>query len=150
MMFLVMNGRVRSERKHYISAGIQTEWGLYMIKLGEICFSSGNVRKLADFYKRVLMIDNGSDDNSLQVLEVAGVRISIFDDGTTKPNNNQNITLIFDVDDVDGEYERLRGIEGFKLHFIRKPYDGSDGHRFMSFYDLDGNRVNFRNIGEKS
>ena len=121
-----------------------------MIQLVEICFCSGNVYKLADFYKKILMTDNGSNDNAFQVVEVAGVRISIYDDGTTKPNNNQNITLIFDVEDVDSEYERLCAIEGFKLHFIRKPCDGPDGHRIMSFYDLDGNRVNFRNIGEKS
>ena len=121
-----------------------------VIKLGEISFLSGNVRKLANFYKVILGIDNGSEDDSFQELISGDVCLTIYNDGDVKPNNNQNMCLVFDVGDVDAEYERLTSLEEFKLHFIKKPYDGPQDRRFMAFYDIDGNRIYFRNNGEKA
>ena len=124
-------------------------YGVYLMnaRLGEVCFFSGNVRKMADFYKKLFDINNGSDDNSYQLLIDAPVRITICNDGKIKPNNNQNLSLFFAVDDVDAEYERISHTEGLRLHFTAKPTDGADGSRYMSFYDIDGNQIYFRSGG---
>ena len=121
-----------------------------MYKLCDVCFFSGNVRNLAAFYKKIFEIDNDSSDNKYQELSNGNVRMIFYDDGTVKPNNNQNISLFFDVGDVDSEYERLRNLDGIKLHIIKKPEDIPNGRRCMSFYDLDGNVINFISNGDKS
>lgn len=111
------------------------------MRFGEVCLMTGQVRKLADFYKAILMLDNGSDDDRYQEILSGEVKLSVFNDGVIKNNNNTNIGLTFDVDSVDEEYERLRQM---KVHFIEKPHDSARGGRSMQFYDLDGNHVFFR------
>lgn len=111
------------------------------MRFGEVCLMTGQVRKLADFYKAILMVDNGSNDDRFQEILGGEVRLSVFSDGSVKNNNNTNIGLTFDVEDIDVEYERLKQL---KVHFIEKPHDSAWGGRSMQFYDPDGNHVFFR------
>lgn len=113
------------------------------MKLGEVCILSVNVRRQAEFYKNILAIDNGSDDNVRQVLIKGETVLLVVNDGLEKSNNNTNMCLVFECEDVDAEYERLLQIFGRKLHFIETPHDSGE-YRTMSFYDLDGNRVYLR------
>lgn len=114
------------------------------MRFSEVCVLTGGVRKLADFYKRVLEIDNGSDDDSRQVLIDGDVRLVFWNDDKLKTNNNTNMSLVFVCDNVDEEYERLNSLKGLRLHFVDRPHDSIDGYRSLCFYDLDGNMVFFK------
>ena len=115
------------------------------MRFGEVCVLSGNVRKLADFYRLILGIEGCADgDDTWQLLLDGDVRLVIWDDGTPKTNNNTNMCLAFTCDDVDVEYQRLKELEGIRIHFVEAPHDSLHGYRSMCFYDIDGNKVFFR------
>lgn len=115
------------------------------MRFGEVCVLTNSVRRLANFYKQILGIDNGSDDDKWQLLVDGDVRLVIWNDGTPKTNNNTNMCLAFVCDDVDAEYDRLKGLKDIRLHFVEKPHDSLHGYRSFCFYDIDGNKVFFRN-----
>lgn len=121
------------------------------MKLGEVCLQTNDVIKMADFYKALLEVDNNSKDEIHQAIITNETMLTIFNDGTAKNNCNQNISIVFSVEDVDREYERLL-VMG--LEIIEKPKTRPWGARNMSFYDPDGNTVYLRsaprNENEKS
>jgi predicted enzyme related to lactoylglutathione lyase len=48
------------------------------MNIGEVCLLTNDVRKLADFYKKLLGVDNSSDDdieNEYRKVQTLGVRI---------------------------------------------------------------------------
>lgn len=115
------------------------------MKLGEVGFLTNDVIRLADFYKFLLGIDNGSGDSVHQTIVAEETMLTIYNDGTVKNNENQNICIAFTVDNVDGEYERLLE-KGMKI--IDKPITRPWGARNMSFLDPDGNTVYLRSFPE--
>ena len=44
-----------------------------------------------------------------------GTTLTIYNDGTVKNNQNQNICLAFTVDDIDKEYEKILAL-GARIH----------------------------------
>lgn len=70
-------------------------------------------------------------------------QLSIYDDGSHKNSNHQNISLAFTVEDIEAEYQKLleMGVE-----IIEKPVQRPWGATNMSFYDLDRNIIYFRNF----
>lgn len=113
------------------------------MKIGEVGLLSNDVNKLADFYKAFLGIENGSRDDVHQTLLAEETMLTIYNDGTLKNNNNQNMCLAFTVDDVDKEYEKLMKLG---VEIIEKPTTRPWGARNMSFYDPDGNRIYLRSF----
>lgn len=111
------------------------------MRIGEVCLNTNDVVKLANFYKQLFGIDNGSDDEIHQTLISEETQFTIYNDGSKKNNNNRNICLAFTVEDVDAEYQKLltMGIE-----IIEKPTKRPWGTINMSFYDPDGNVIYFR------
>lgn len=77
------------------------------MRIGEVCLNTNDVLVLADFYKKLFGIDNGSNDETHQTLINDETQLTIYNDGTKKNNNNQNICLAFTVEDVEAEYEKL-------------------------------------------
>lgn len=69
------------------------------MKLGEVCFLTNDVIRLANFYKVLLGIDNGSNDSVHQTIIAEETMLTIYNDGTKKNNMNQNICIAFTVDD---------------------------------------------------
>ena len=69
--------------------------------------------------------------------------LTIYNDGTVKNNQNQNICLAFTVDDVEKEYEKLSALG---VRIIEPPIKRLWGAVNMSFYDPDNNMVFFRNF----
>lgn len=67
--------------------------------------------------------------------------LTIYNDGTVKNNQNQNISLAFTVDDLDAVYRQLveKGIR-----IIEKPTKRPWGTVNMSFYDPDMNVIYLR------
>lgn len=116
------------------------------MRIGEVCLLTNDVVKLANFYKAFLKTDNGSNDNVHQTIIAEETMLTIYNDGTVKNNNNQNISLAFTVDDVDEEYQRLlcMGVE-----IIEKPTTRPWGARNMSFYDPDKNVIYLRSFISK-
>lgn len=111
--------------------------------IGEVCLLTNNVIRLADFYKALFNIDNGSNDTVHQIIISEGTTLTIYNDGAKKDNNNQNICIAFTVDDVDKEYERLKDMG---ITIIKKPQTRPWGARNMHFCDPDGNHVFFRSF----
>ena len=109
--------------------------------LGEVCLLTNDVRRLADFYKRLLGTDNSSDDETHQFIITEGTALSIYNDGTVKNNDNQNICLAFTVDDIERAYEKVKAM-GARI--IEAPAKRPWGAVNMSFYDPDNNVIYLR------
>ena len=63
----------------------------------------------------------------------------LFGDGSAEPAANRSAIIEFLVDDVDADYERLRG---FLADVVTEPTTMPWGNRAMLFRDPDGNLVN--------
>lgn len=75
--------------------------------IGEVCLLTNDVKRLAAFYKQLLETDNGSDDETHQFILTEGTALTVYNDGTPKNNQNQNICLAFTVDDIEKAYEKV-------------------------------------------
>lgn len=113
------------------------------MRLGEVVLFTNNVKRMADFYKNLLGVNNDSDDAVHQVIIADETMLTIYNDGTKKNNLNQNISIVFTVDDVDSEYKRLisHGVD-----IIEAPKTRPWGARNMNFYDPDKNTVYLRSF----
>ena len=111
------------------------------MKLGEVCLLTSDVKRLAAFYKRMLETENGSDDETHQFILSEGTALTIYNDGTEKNNQNQNICLAFTVDDIDQAYAKVQALGAL---IIEPPTKRPWGAVNMSFYDPDNNVIYFR------
>lgn len=111
------------------------------MKVGEVCLLTNDVIRLADFYKMLFHIDNGSNDPVHQFIISDETTLTVYNDGIERKENFRNICIAFTVYDVDAEYERLRtlGVEIAEPPAVR-PW----GAKNMSFFDPDGNLIIFR------
>ena len=109
--------------------------------IGEVCLLTNNVRELADFYKQLLGIDNNSNDDTHQFIISEGTTLTVYNDGTVKNNQNQNICLAFTVEDIEKEY---RKVQALGARIIEPPAKRPWGAVNMSFYDPDNNVVYLR------
>lgn len=115
------------------------------MRIGEVCLNTNDVVKLANFYKQLFGIDNGSNDEVHQTLISEETQFTVYNDGSKKNNNNQNICLAFTVDDIDAEYHKLLAMG---TEIIEKPTKRPWGTTNMSFYDPDRNVIYFRSFSE--
>ena len=97
------------------------------------------------FYKQLLGVENGSDNETHQFIISEGTALTVYNDGTVKNNQNQNICLAFTVDDIDREYEKVLALGA---EIIEPPMKRPWGAINMSFYDPDNNMVFFRSFPE--
>ena len=113
------------------------------MKIGEVCLLTNDVPRLAAFYKQLLGVENGSNDETHQFIISEETSLTVYNDGTVKNNLNQNICLAFTVDDVDKEYEKLLSLG---VRIIEPPAKRPWGAINMSFYGPDNNMVYFRSF----
>lgn len=113
------------------------------MKLGEVCLLTEDVRRLADFYKRLLRVENGSEDETHQFILAEETALTIYRDGKKREANVQNIQLAFTVEDMEAAYERVAAIGG---KIVEPPTERPWGVVNMSFLDPDGNLLFFRNF----
>lgn len=111
------------------------------MKIGEVSLLTNDVRRLASFYKELLEIENGSEDETHQFLISEGTTLTVYNDGSIKNNQNQNIRLAFTVDDIEKEYKKVLSMG---VRIIEKPTKRPWGTINMSFYDPDNNMIFFR------
>ena len=111
------------------------------MRLGEVCLLTNDVLRLAGFYKALLEIDNGSEDAGHQLLIVEETQLAIYNDGSVKNNMNQNMCIVFTVEDLEKEYQKVLALGA---EIIEGPTKRPWGAVNMSFYDPDGNAVYLR------
>ena len=80
------------------------------MRIGEVGLLTSDVKRLARFYKQLLETENGSDDETHQFIITDGTALSVYNDGTVKNNQNQNMCLAFTVDDIEKEYAKLKAM----------------------------------------
>lgn len=117
------------------------------MKIGEVCLLTNDVRRLANFYKQLLGIENHSEDETHQFLITKGTTLTVFNDGSVKNNQNQNISLAFTVDDIEAAYRKVLAM-GARV--IEGPAKRPWGAVNMSFYDPDNNVIFFRSFPDSS
>ena len=116
------------------------------MKIGEVCLLTNNVPRLASFYKRLLEVENDSEDAIHQFILTEGTALTIYNDGTVKNDQNQNICLAFTVEDMEAAYQKVLAL-GARI--IEPPTKRPWGAVNMSFYDPDNNVIYFRCFSEK-
>ena len=112
-----------------------------IMRIGEVCLLTNDVRRLAGFYKRLLEVENGSEDETHQFILTEETALTVYNDGTLKNNQNQNICLAFTVEDMKKAYEKVLAL-GAKI--LEPPTKRPWGAVNMSFYDPDNNVIYFR------
>ena len=116
------------------------------MKIGEVCLLTNDVPRLASFYKRLLEAENDSEDAIHQFILTEGTALTIYNDGTVKNDQNQNICLAFTVEDMEAAYQKVLAL-GARI--IEPPTKRPWGAVNMSFYDPDNNVIDFRCFSEK-
>ena len=113
------------------------------MRIGEVGLLSNDVVKLSNFYKKLLEIENNSNDEEHQILISEETMLTIYNDGSEKNNLNKNICLAFTVDDIDKEYNKVLSLGA---EIIEKPTIRPWGAINMSFYDPDRNIIYLRTL----
>ena len=113
------------------------------MKLGEVCIETNDVIKIADFYRKILNVFSDCKDEAHQFIITDGTTLTVYNDGTVKNIQNQNISLAFTVDDVDEEYKRLLNLG---IHIIDAPKLQPWGAKNIHFCDPDGNHIYYRSL----
>lgn len=111
--------------------------------IGEVCLETNDVRKMADFYRKIFNITSDCTDEVHQFILTEGTTLSIYNNGKLKNNQNENISLAFTVDDVDAEYNRILSLG---IRIIDAPKLQPWGAKNMHFCDPDGNHIYFRTL----
>ena len=116
------------------------------MKLGEVCFLTDDVVRLANFYKQLLDIDHGNDDPVHQTLIAKETMLTVFNDGTRKNNKNQNICVAFTVENMEKAYQKVLALGA---SVIEPPTVRPWGAINMSFLDPDNNVIYLRKFPDK-
>mgnify|MGYP003502459493 CR=1 FL=1 len=117
------------------------------MKFNGVCLITKNVKSLVAFYEKIFNKKANGDKNHADFGNV-GLELAIFSIEGMKnmsPNFSTNIghgcmTLMFEVENVDAEFKRLKGIS---VEILKEPENYPWGNRSFWFYDPDGNIVDF-------
>lgn len=112
-----------------------------IMSVGEVCLMTNDVIRLANFYKMLFNIDNGSDDAVHQFIIFEETALTIYNDGIERKINSRNICIAFTVDDVDSDFMRLKSLG---VDIVEPPMVRPWGAKNMSFLDPDNNLIIFR------
>ena len=115
-----------------------------------ICLITEDVRKLSEFYQKVLQVKTDINDIHVEIaVGEGGLTIYSKSDSINVMGFNYDkycgtglCTFGFIVENVDSEYERLK-LLNLDIEFVTTPTTYSWGSRSMHFRDLDGNIVGF-------
>lgn len=121
------------------------------IQFTDIGLITADVLRLRTFYERVF---NGTaeGDEYHSTMVAGGVNLTFDNVAPLQENtvfsyvsadNGNNIIVSFNVDDVDGEYQRLLPLG---VAMLNQPTTHPWGARSFQFKDPDGNILNFRQV----
>ncbi|MDW2800942.1 VOC family protein [Clostridium boliviensis] len=111
------------------------------MKIGEVCLFTNDVIRLSNFYKMLFDIDNGSNDKIHQFIISEETTLTVYNDGTERKTNAQNICIAFTVEDIEFQSKRLKA---FGVKIVEPPTLRPWGAKNMSFLDPDNNLIVFR------
>ena len=113
------------------------------MKLGEVSLLKNDVPRLANFYKALLGVENGSEDAIHQTILMEEPMLTVYNDGTVKTGNSQRMCVAFTVDDMDAAFAQVCALGAEVLETpTRRPWGAVN----MSFLDPDGNIVYLRQL----
>jgi predicted enzyme related to lactoylglutathione lyase len=116
------------------------------MKFKGICLMTTDVPRLAAFYSRVFGVEpEGDAVHSALTLGDAGLALYHPEEleQAARSEGNKRFTLMFEVEDVDAAYERLRE---FVTDFTLLPTTQPWGSRAVHFNDPDGNNVDLYSV----
>jgi predicted enzyme related to lactoylglutathione lyase len=110
-------------------------------------FITADVKQLVTFYEMVTGLTAEWGNELFAEIPTAGGTLAIgsdktvplFGEGSAEPAANRTAIIEFIVDDVDAEWERLRG---HVSEVVTEPTTMPWGNRALLFRDPDGNLVN--------
>ena len=117
------------------------------MKFSGICLITKDVLRLTEFYKEILGVQAEGDAGHAELF-TEGAGIAIFSENEMENMAPQsmsgagrgNITLMFEVEDVDAEYDRIKTLD---VDFVMLPTTHPWGARSFWFRDIDGNIIDF-------
>ncbi len=117
------------------------------MRVNGISILTRDVPRLRSFYTEVLRVE-AEGDETFTALRTEGASLSLFTEegmeamapGSMAGAGRGSYTLEVEVEDVDGEYERLQSLG---VTFVKHPTTQTWGRRSVWFRDPDGNIVNF-------
>ena len=119
------------------------------MRFNGICLVTRDMPRLRSFYTSILQADAEGDDTFMR-LSTQGAALSVFSEegmeqmapGSMQDSGCGRFTLEFEIEDVDNEFERLKGLG---VSFVKPPTTQTWGRRSVWFRDPDGNIINFFN-----
>jgi predicted enzyme related to lactoylglutathione lyase len=107
-----------------------------------------NIKRLVQFYEDVTgLAPTWYTPDFAELTTPAGTlaigstsTMAMFSAGAARPADNHTAIIEFRVDDVDGEYRKLKTIAG---EVVQTPTNMPWGNRSLLFRDPDGNLINF-------
>ncbi len=116
------------------------------MKFDGLCLLTTDVPRLVEFYSKVFAATAEGDDIH-SVMRVGGLGLAIWHpEGLEQrvkdypPDVRRNCySLMFSVDDLDAEYERMKKLN---VEFAELPTTHPWGARSFAFLDPDGNDIN--------
>ena len=113
------------------------------MKIGEVCLQTNDVIRLAGFYRWLLNVAGEDTDPVHQTVIAEETMLTVYNDGSVKKNDNQNISLAFTVHDIHSYCQKLLE-HGVRI--IEGPTPRPWGAVNMSFYDPDNNVIYLREM----
>jgi uncharacterized glyoxalase superfamily protein PhnB len=120
----------------------------------DICIITKNVLDAARFYETIFNT-KAEGDNIHSFINAAGLGIAIYDKNAAETDMGFNfsntgtglISIGFNVDDVDVEYGRIKGLN---ISSVTEPQLWPWGAKSFRFKDIDGNIIVFRSWPKQS
>jgi catechol 2,3-dioxygenase-like lactoylglutathione lyase family enzyme len=117
------------------------------MKFNGICLVTEHVPALVQFYSSILGYQAKGDDNHAEFV-INGLSLAIFTrqgmeemaPGSREGVGYGGFTIVFEVEDVDEQYERLKVLG---VTFVKLPATYSWGTRSVWFRDPEGNITDF-------
>ncbi len=113
------------------------------MELAGLCIRTNDVRRLAAFYKMILETTSDCDDEIHQEICTNGAALAILKDSGSAPSGRGAVSMVFTVDDVDRQFERLKTLG---VDILNPPTVRPWGAKNMEIADPDGNPVVFRSF----
>ena len=113
------------------------------MKLGEVCLLTGDVCRLADFYRKLLDLSETSADPVHQTLIAAEPSLTVYNDGQPHCADRSPVALAFTVEDIEAAYQKLLSLNA---PIVQPPTAQPWGTVNLIFLDPDGNQVYLRHF----
>lgn len=115
------------------------------MKLGEVCLLTGDVCRLADFYRQLLNIPETCADPVHQTIFAGEPSLTAYNDGHPHCASHSPVALAFTVEDIDAAYQKLLLLNA---RVVQPPTRQPWGAINLIFLDPDGNQVYLRQFSE--